>query len=1012
MIALGGLALAYGFFALGRARYDVFPEFAPPEVTVETEAPGLAPEQVEQLVTQSIENAVNGVPGVQAMRSQSIQGVSNIVMTFDPEVDVFRERQLVAERLASVAAELPQGVQAPRLTPLFSSTGDALIVGLTSQTASLMDQRALADWIVRPQLLAVPGVANVAIFGGEERQIQIQLDPDKLVRRGVAVDEILAASRDATAVEGTGFVETPNQRLPVQAAGQVTSPASLALTVVRWRDGQAVTLGDVADVREASALASGSATIMGRPGVILRVSLQYGSNTLAVTRGLDAALRDLGPILRAQDVTLHPDLFRAASFIETALHNVRTSLLLGAGLVVVVLFLFLFNFRTAIISCLAIPLSLLTAAVVLEKLGFSLNTMTMGGLAIAIGEVVDDAVIDVENILRRLRENQRTARPQPAFRVVLTASLEVRSAVVFATFAVALVFVPVMTLSGLAGRMFAPLGAAYIAAVLASLLVAVTVTPALSLVLLRPGSYGSEESPLARWLHRNYGRVLRGVERHRRAVVALVVLATLAGAAVVPFLEGGFLPELQEKHLILHVTMAPGTSLAASARLGINITHVLLELPGIRAASQMIGRASFTEVHGPQVSEIQIRLNPDANTSAVKRSIEQAVAGMPGASFSVNSFFSERVEETLSGYTAPVVVDLFGEDRDALDRAAQTVSRTLSSLRGATGVQLPAPPATPEIALRLRPDDLRRHGLNPVAALDAVRVAYRGERVGQIHEGSRTTDVVVILAPARRHEPTLIGRLPLRAPGEHVVQLAQVADIYPASGRSLILHEGARRVQIVTCDVRGRSVSGFVADARAAIEKPGVLPAGIVAHFAGSAQAQTRARRDLLVHGLMAGAGIVLLLSIVLGHRNNLALVLVNLPFALIGGVAVVTVFGGDVSLGALVGFVTVFGITLRNSIMLLSHYEHLVTTEEQAWTPETSVRGAMERLVPILMTALVTGLGLLPLALAYGTAGREIEGPMAVVILGGLATSTALNLLVLPTLALRWARWPEPRAQ
>ena len=1010
VVALACVALGYGGYALMQARYDVFPEFAPPEVGVNTEAPGLAAEQVEMLVTQPIENAVAGTPGIEALRSQSIQGVSVIVVTFDPKSDLYRARQLVAERLAGLSGQLPQGVEAPVLTPLLSSTGDAMTLGLTSSTRSLRELRTAADWTLRPHLLAVPGVADVLVYGGEVRQLQVQLLPDRLVRYGISAADVVAAAQKASGVEGAGFVDTPNQRIVLKAEGQFGDPAVVARTVIRWRDGEAVTLGDVGRVVVAAAPPISAAAVQGKPGIIVKVSLQYGADTLAVAGHVDRVLQALDGPMRAQEIDLRSDIFRASTFIETATRNVRSALLLGAVLVVAVLMLFLFNLRTAAISCTAIPLSLLAAVVVLGKTGYTLNTMTMGGLAIAIGEVVDDAVIDVENILRRLVENRTRPRPQPAFKVVLAASMEVRGAVVYATFAVVLVFLPVMTLTGLAGRMFAPLGAAYVLAILASLLVALTVTPALCLLLLKPERLREQPSPVAAMLRRRYERTLHRVERHRGWVIALAAVLTLAALAPLPFMSSSFLPTLHEGHFVLHTNMAPGTSLDASLAEGNRITAALLALPEVQTVAQQAGRASVDEIRGPQASETDIELKPGADADAAEAQIRGVLASHPGAAFSLNTFLTERVNETLSGATASVAIKLFGDDLDRLDSAANQVSALLAHVRGAMDVQLASPLGAPQLVIRLRPGELLRRGLTPVEVLDALHTAYQGAAAGQIHDGNVSYDIAVILDPGLRARVDAVGDLLLRTRGGAYVRLRQVADLYEEPGRLVVQHEAARRVETVTCDVTGVGLAGFVATVRREIAQKLSLPPGIVVEFSGSAEEESRAAWDLAVHAAMAGVGIVLLLLIVLGHRNNLFLVLANLPFALAGGVVAAALFErGDISLGSLVGFVTVFGITLRNSIMLISHYGHLVAVEGRAWGVETSVRGAGERLVPILMTVLVTALGLLPLALGRNAPGREVEGPMALVIFGGLVTSTILNLLVLPTLALKWGRFGAP---
>lgn len=1013
VMALACALLFYGVYSLLNARYDVFPEFAPPEVSIQTEAPGLSSEQVEVLVTQPIENVINGVAGIDSMRSSSIQGLSVITVVFAGSTDIYRDRQVVAERLASVANALPSGVHAPLLTPLTSATSTVMQVGFTSGKLSLMSLRTFADWTIKPRLLAVQGVAGIEVYGGEVREIQFQFEPEQLVRYGVSVNDVIAAARQATGIRGAGFIETANQRLVLQTQGQSLTPAEIARSVFIHHNGASVTLGDVAHVADAPEPPFGAAAIRGQPGVILIVDAAYGSNTLEVTRGVDQALRDLQPSLAAAGIAVHPEVFRAADFITTSLHNVRNSLLIGAALVILVLFLFLFNTRTALISCAAIPLSLLAAVIVLAKMGMSLNTMTLGGLSIAIGVVVDDAVIDVENIYRRLRENRAAGNPRPVFDVIFDASLEVRSAVVYASFAVILVFFPVLTISGLAGRFFSPLGVAYIWAIVASLLVAVTVTPALCYLLLAHRDLPPQEPPLVHWIKGWYEGLLLRIERVPRLVMTLVAVLIAVGLAGAYFLSGSFLPELREGNITVHMMLAPGTSLAESLRLGNRVTSALRKIPNVVSVAQRAGRAELgTDIMDTNSSEIEVNVQASTGkqVALAQANINKTITQFAGAIFSSNTFLTERINETLSGFRAPVVVNVFGNNLSDLDREGQQVQQMLSRLPGATQVQLQSPPGLPQISVRLKKEDLVRWGFDPVSVLDQVRTAFGGQAVGQVYQGNRVFDVVVILAPRDRREVAEIGRLPLRSPDGRYVALSQLAAISVTPGRSIILHQGARRVQTITCNVAGRSVDSFVSEAEKRVRGLSLAPGSYV-EFAGTAAAQAQSRRDLLVHSLLAGLGIVLLLSVVMGHWRNLLLVLANLPFALVGGVFAGWIAGGYLSLGSLVGFVTLFGITVRNSIMLVSHYEHLVAVEGMDWGLPAALRGASERLAPILMTALVTGLGLLPLAIGSGDPGREIEGPMAMVILGGLVTSTVLNLLVLPSLALRYGRF-EPQVE
>jgi CzcA family heavy metal efflux pump len=1009
VVALALAVVAYGIYGLARARYDVFPEFAPPEVVVQTEATGLSPEQVEVLVTQPIENAVAGIPGLVTVRSYSIQGVSVVTLLFGSGQDIFLDRQLVAERLGELTGQLPLGVSSPVMVPLTSSTGDLMVVGLTSDRLNLMQLRTIADWTVTPRLLAVPGVAKVGTYGGEVRQLQVQLDPSALVRHGLGIEEVVAAAGRATGVRGAGWVDTLNQRVLVATEGQALAPEELGRVVVRHGASGNVTLADVASVVDGPAPAISYAAVNGTPGVVLNLWAQYHANTLEVTARLDRALADLEPGLSAQGVNLDPTLFRAATFIETATGNVKRSLLVGACLVVAVLFLLLYDLRGALISCTAIPLSLLAALTVLDSLGVTLNTMTLGGLAIAIGEVVDDAIIDVENILRRLKENRALGLPRSAFAVVFDASLEVRGAVVYASFSVMLVFLPIITLSGLAGRLFAPLGIAYVLAVMASLLVALTVTPALASLLVAHRRTERHESPIAARLKSGYVTTLAWLDARRVLPLAGAAVLTILGASLVPLLKEEFLPAFREAHFIAHVAAVPGTSLAESRRLGEQATRALLDLPGVRRVAQRAGRAAADDILGPHDSELEIDFEPIKGKALVeaRERVRETLERVPGLQVAVNSFLTERIEETVSGYTAPVVVKVVGTDLDLLDRKAEEVAALLRGIAGAVDVALATPPGTPQLTVRLRPNDVARWGLAPLDVLEAVQTAYEGAVVAQVYDANRIFDLAVTLAPGARNVST-VADLPLLSAEGTFVRLGQVADVFEGSGRYAVNHEGGRRVAVVTCDVEGRAVPDFVAEARAAVLSRVDWPAGTYPELAGVAEEQRAARNDLLVKSALAALLIVLLLATVFGHARNLLLVLCNLPFALVGGILASFLTGGTLTVGAMVGFVTLFGVTLRNAIMMLTHFEHLVRVEGAAWGRETVIRGASERLLPILMTATVTGLGLLPLALGSGAPGREIEGPMAVIILAGLVTSTILNLLVLPSLALRFGRFGD----
>jgi len=1014
VIALAALVIAAGLLTLRNATYDVFPEFAPPQAVVHTEAPGLAPDQIEALVTQPLENVLAGLPGLNSIRSSSIQGLSIITVNFEPSSDVFRDRQVVAERLASATSLLPAQARAPSLTPFTSSTSTVLVAALTSDRASLMDVRTSAEWLVRPSLMAVPGVAKVAIFGGGLRTLQIQVQPDRLVRAAVSLTDVLEAAGRAAGVRGAGFIDSANQRIELKTDWAPLGIDDLQRTVLPGVGAPPYpTLGDLAQVRFAPEAATGGATTDGRPGVQLVVSQQYGASTVEVTRRVEAALESLRPLLEREGIELDSRVFRPADFIDVATGNVWSALWVGAILVVAVLALFMADWRNAAISCAAIPLSLLSTLIVLQHFGVSINTMSLGGLAVAIGVVVDDAVIDVENISRRLRANFLLERPRSLPRVILDACLEVRSGVVYATFAVVLVVLPIVSLSGVAGRLFAPLGYAYALAVIASLLVSLTVIPALSSLLLHPGRVRAGEPALLRQCRSLYERLLARVLDRPTAVLVLAIGLTLAGGLAASRFGVNFIPELKEGHFIVHMSAAPGTSIEESLRLGERVSQALHELPAVRAVAQRVGRADKSDdILGSHYSEFDVDLKRagGAELDAAQGAVRAKLAQFPGVNFAMQSFLTERIEETLSGYTAAVAVNVIGPDLDAIDRVAREIAAALRTIRGAADVQLQTLPGTPQLSIRVKPVELQRWGLHALDVQELVRTAYEGTVVGQSYESSRAIEVVVLLDPQQRREVARVGELPVRTPDGRFVRLRQVAEIHPSSGRYEIAHLAGQRLQTVTANVRDRDVGGFVDEARRRLASFPLSP-GTRLEFAGEAREQARSEQDLLAYSGVAALGIALLVSIIARNGRNLVLVLANLPFAFVGGVLAVAASGGVLSLGSMVGGVALFGITLRNSILIVAHYDRLVRIDGRPWGREVAVQGAADRLAPILMTTLVTALGLLPLALGIAEPGREIEGAMAVVILGGLLTSMLLNLLVLPTLALRYGRFAATQA-
>ncbi len=1009
VVLVAALALVvYGVFKLSSTGLDIFPEFAPKLAIVQTEAPGLTAEQVEVLVTQPLEGALGGLIALDHQRSESIQGLSIVTLVFNDGSDIYRNRQQVTERLANVRALLPAGVREPVIAPLASSSATVRTIALVAQDDDGLRLRDVTEQVLVPRLLGVAGVADVNVFGGASRALIVAPRDAALARLGLSLADLAAAARNASADLALGVVENSNQQLAITGGGTTLTPAALAAASVRFDDGGSVTLGEVADVHWGALPRISAAQVGGRPAVVMMIIGQLGANTLTVSNKLDALFADLEPALAQQNITLHGRLFVPADYISTAIGDIARHLLIGGALVLLVLLVGLYNLRSALISALAIPLSLLTAVIVLIACGVNLNVLVIGGLAIALGEVVDDAIIDTENIFRRLRE-ARADEDRAA--VALAASLEVRGSVVYATFIVALVFVPLLTLGGVSGRLFAPLGLAYILAVLASLLVAITVTPALCVSLLADARGAAYEAPVFRWLNPRYSAAVRSVALRPLLAVSLSLLCVLAVAALLPGLGARFLPDLREGHFIVHTTGLPGTSLDESLRMGSKLTQRFLEIDGVTSVSQWAGRAARgADTYGSHYSEYEIGLAPASGTTQqyILEQLRAVLRLYPGITFEANTFLTERIDETISGYTAPVVVNLYGRDLDVLDGKALELATLLRGIDGASNVRVRAAYETPTMRIALDTTRLARYGLSTRAVLETVQSAYSGLAVNEVMADNRRLPVTVLLDEATRGDAQRLGELIVAVDAAGPVRLRQVADISQSAARYNILHRDAQRLQVVTTAVEGRDLGSFMRELRARVFATMAFPEGVHVEFSGAAVAQAEARRDLIVHAAIAGVGVLLLIYMAVGRLRYLLLILLNLPFSLLGGVLAVVLGGGVVSVGSVVGFVTLFGITVRNSIMLVSHYQHLVEHEGCAWNLDTALRGARERLPAIFMTALVTALAMLPLTVDSDNPGREIMGPMAAIIIGGLVSSTLLNLLVMPALLIRYGRFGE----
>jgi CzcA family heavy metal efflux pump len=1001
--ALACLIAGLGLAAVVAARFDVFPDFAPPHVLVQTEAPGLDATQVEALVTRPLEGLLAGTENVKTVRSTSSQGLSAIHVVFNRGGDPYRQRQVVTERLAEFAGLLPQGVGAPLLSPLSSSMEYLVHFGYTSDRLSPLELRDVVQWIVKPQILAVPGVAQAQIFGGEVRQRQIEIDPAKLAAAGFVLDDVLAAAKRATALIGGGYLETPSQRIVISARAPGATLDALARAVIGTRDGSPVRLGDVAKLREGAEPRFGDALIAARPGILIETSTQFGANTLEVTRALELRLDALAPALAKQGVQYHPALLRPASFIESAIEKLRNSLAIGAVLVVALLLITLRDWRGALISFSAIPLALLTTVWILGAQGLSLNTMTLGGLVVALGVVVDDAVIDVENILRRRRG---AALDADIGALLIGASLEVRRPVFYATAAVAVAFLPILMMSGLQGAFFRPLSISFLLAVGLSLLVAMSATPALCALAMARHQPKSEAAFLRR-LKRRQLAAIAWLSKRPRTLVAIVLASGVAGIICLPLLGARLLPDFRENYLIAHATLRPGISLAETTRIGEQISKGLIAIPGVKSVAEQIGRAeNGQDPDAPNKSEFEVQIDPRQGRSAseIDAAIRDVFDDYPNQLVEIFSVLAERIGETLSGESAPFSISVIGSDLDADDRVGAQIVDVLQHLPDSGNVRLVVPPRAVELHVELLPERLAIYGLQAADVLQTVSAAYHGSQAAELNQADRSVPVVVRVAHAGA-DPRAVGALLLRGRDGALTPLSAVARIDMASARSLIDHEDGLRRQIVVASPKGADQAAYARAARQMIAAKVQLPPGVFLRYGGAAEAQSAAKNELLLHSAAAFVLIVLLLALAFGNSRHVLLVLLSLPSTLIGGVAAVALTGGTLTLGAMVGFVALFGMAARNTILLVSHYDHLVLAEAQPWNLDTATRGAEERLTPVLLTALLTGLALLPVALQLHQPGHEIEGPMAVVILGGLVSSTLVSLLLIPPLAARWLR-------
>jgi CzcA family heavy metal efflux pump len=1003
IVALAFVLMVAGARAVQNTPLDVFPEFAPPLVEMQTEAPGLSTSEVEALVTVPIETAMNGVVGLKTLRSKSVLGLSSVVLIFEEGTNLMEARQLVQERLLRIATTLPAAAHPPVILSPLSSLSRVMKIGMTSPRLSQMEMTTLAKWTVRPRLMAIPGVANVAIWGQRDRQLQVLVDPARLHANNVTLTDVVTAAREGTSAAAGGVLETAQQRLAVAHAPAVANVEDLKQILIAPKG---LRIGDVAEVVEGFPPPIGDAIINDVPGLLLIVEKHPDGNTLQVTTDVEAALEALKPGL--PDIAVDSTIFRPATFIELSLHHLNQALLIGCILVIIVLAVFLYDWRTALISSIAIPLSLITAALLLRYKGGTLDTMVIAGLIIALGEVVDDAIIDVENIVRRLRLNAVEPHPKPALQVVLDASVEVRSAVVFGSLIVVLVFIPVFLLEGLAGSFFRPLALAYVLAIVASLAVALTVTPAMALMLL-PKHTHPREAPAVTWLKARYRRMLPALIDAPRRAIAIVAAALLATAAAYPFLGEEFLPHFKEYDFLMHWVEKPGTSLDAMRRITVRASRELRAIPGVRNFGSHIGRAEVAdEVVGANFTELWISLDPSVDYEPTVAKIQSVVDGYPGLTRDLLTYLRERIKEVLTGSSATIVVRIFGPDLTELGVKAGEVRKALSGIDGVVDLTQQQLTLVPQVLVRMQPERAQMAGVTPQRIRETIATILQGRKAGEIYDQQKIFDVVVWGVPSARADLFAIKRLPIDTGNGGYVPLEAVADVSLAPTPNEITREGGSRRIDVTTNVKGRDLGAVARDIKSTLA--GVpFQAGYHAEVLGEYAAREASKRRLLTLGLLSLLGILLVLHVDFASARLVALVALTLPFALIGGVAAAFLSGGVLSLGSLVGFVTVLGIAGRNGIMLISHYRHLQEAEGVPFGRELAMRGAEERLAPILMTALATGLALVPIVIGGSRSGQEVEHPMAVVILGGLFTSTVLNVFLLPAIFLKYGGRTEP---
>ena len=1015
LVVVGGLALmVFGLGALRDTPVDVFPEFSQPKVEIQTMTFGLTAEETESLVTVPMEQMLQGLPNLDTIRSKSVPGLSQIVLLFDRGTDLLHARQVVDERVGTVTPTLPTWAAPPTMIQPLSSTSRVMKIGLTSDSVSLMDMSIIAYWKIRARLLRVPGVANTPIWGERLKTMQIQVDPKKLQRHGVSLARVMddtANALDAGLLQfsegsfiGTGgFIDTPNQRLNIRHVAPIVTAKDMEDVAIEKVNGERLTLTDVGDLVIDHQPLFGDAVINDGPGLMMIVEKLPWANTLEVTRGVEEAINEMQPGLPG--IQIDTTIFRPATFIEHSIDNLTKALLIGALLVILILGAFLFELRSAFICLVAIPLSLVAAGLVLHLRGTTINVMVLAGLVIALGVVVDDAIVGVENTVRRLRQHRREGGDRSTARVILEASLEVRGPIVYATLIIVAGMVPIFFLTGLTGAFFTPLAVSYVLAVAVSLLVALTVTPALSLILLANAPIERRESPFTKWLQKGYERALSPIIAKPRRAYAVVALTAVAGIAVVPFLGQSLLPNFKERDFLMHWVTSPDTSGPEETRVSVRACKELRTIPGVRNCGSHIGQAFMSdEPYGIYFGENWISVDPKVDYDKTLASVQEVVDGYPGIRRDVQTYLKERIREVLTGSSDALVVRLFGDDLHVLHDQGEKVLTMMEDVDGLVEAKMELHQDIPQVEVKVDLAAAQQVGLKPGDVRRASSTWLAGEEVGDLFNLGRAYDVQVWSISSARNSLTSVKELPIDTPDGGTVRLDEVADVRIAPTPNTIERENLSRRLEVSANVSGRDLGSVAEEVDDGLEDLS-FPLGYHAELLGEYKERQDAQRRMLLFGIAAALMIFLLLQASFRSWRLATLSFLTLPMALVGGALAAFIGGGILSLGSLVGFFTVFGIAARNGILMINHFQHLEEYEGETFGPQLVLRGARERLAPILMTTLATGLAIVPLVVAGSVPGNEIEHPLAVVVLGGLFTSVLLNLFVVPALYLRFAK-------